>query len=85
MLPLAEDLPMKPAALILIAVATAVSSVVFASSTQSQDNVLTYHGTPDRRGSYKVPSLTWEKAKSVHLDEAFQARITGNVYAQPLY
>jgi hypothetical protein len=33
----------------------------------------------------KISGLTWERAKSVHLDEAFRPRITGHVYAQPLY
>jgi PQQ-like domain len=32
-----------------------------------------------------VPGLTWERARLLHLDEAFQARIVGHVYAQPLF
>jgi outer membrane protein assembly factor BamB len=78
---------MKITSLMLIALATSVSSVALAQPAQapSQDNVLTYHGTPNRSGHYEVPGLTWGRAKSVHLDEAFQAHITGNVYAQPLY
>ncbi len=32
-----------------------------------------------------MPGLTWERARSLHLDQTFQARIAGNVYAQPLY
>jgi hypothetical protein len=47
--------------------------------------VLTYHGSSDRRGNFIVPSLTWERARSLHLDPGFQPRFSGHVYAQPLY
>ena len=47
---------------------------------QAQDNVLAYHGGADRSGNFTVPGLTWERARSLHLDEAFQARIVGHVY-----
>jgi PQQ-like domain len=53
--------------------------------SQAQDNVLAYHGGADRSGNFTVPGLTWERARSLHLDEAFQARIVGHVYAQPLF
>ena len=36
-------------------------------------------------GNFTVPGLTWQRARSLHLDQAFQARIAGNVYAQPLF
>ncbi len=52
---------------------------------QAPDNVRAYHGGPDRSGNFRVPGLTWERARSLHLDQGFQARIAGNVYAQPLY
>jgi hypothetical protein len=52
---------------------------------QPQDNVLAYHGGADRSGNFTVPGLTWQRARSLHLDQAFQARIAGNVYAQPLF
>jgi outer membrane protein assembly factor BamB len=32
-----------------------------------------------------VPGLTWDSARSIHPDEAFHGRVSGNVYAQPLY
>jgi hypothetical protein len=80
---------MRPLPTMLIAAATTimVSSFAFAQSPQAaaEGNVLTYHGAADRSGTYKVPGLTWERAKSVHLDEAFRPHITGHVYAQPLY
>jgi hypothetical protein len=52
---------------------------------QAQDNVLAYHGGAGRSGNFTVPCLTWQRARSLHLDQAFQARISGNVYAQPLF
>src|ERR1035438_6016384 len=52
---------------------------------QPQDNVLAYHGGADRSGNFTVPGLTWQRARSLHLDQAFQGRIAGNVYAQPLF
>ena len=79
---------MRPTPVMLIAVAAIVAnSSALAQSLQAprQDNVLAYHGGADRSGNFRVPGLTWDRARSVHLDEAFQARIAGNVYAQPLY
>jgi hypothetical protein len=52
---------------------------------QAQDNVLGYHGGAGRSGNFTVPGLTWQRARSLHLDQAFQARFAGNVYAQPLF
>jgi outer membrane protein assembly factor BamB len=80
---------MKPPPTMLIAAATTImaSSFAFAQSPHgpSEGDVLTYHGAADRSGTYKVQGLTWDRAKSVHLDEAFRPHITGHVYAQPLY
>jgi len=53
--------------------------------SQPQDNVLAYHCGVDRSGNFTVPGLTWERARSIHLDEAFRAQIVGHVYAQPLF
>src|SRR6266700_3692300 len=50
-----------------------------------QDSILTYHGSPDRSGNFVVPGLTWERAGTLHLDEKFHARVSGHVYAQPLF
>jgi putative pyrroloquinoline-quinone binding quinoprotein len=49
------------------------------------DSVLTYHAAPSRSGNFVVPGLTWERARSLHLDENFRAQVAGHVYAQPLY
>jgi outer membrane protein assembly factor BamB len=59
-----------------------VSAIAGTSRAQS---VLTYHGSPDRRGNFVVPPLTWERARALHLDPGFQPRFSGHVYAQPLY
>jgi outer membrane protein assembly factor BamB len=48
-------------------------------------SVLTYHGDSSRSGNFVVPSLTWEKARSLHLDQTFDDRVAGHLYAQPLY
>jgi hypothetical protein len=58
------------------------ASTAFAGEGQS---VLTYHGSPDRSGNFVVPELTWERARSVHLDPDFHPHFPGHVYAQPLY
>src|SRR5258708_21504365 len=72
--------------LLAVAVITASRSVLAQSRQDSaQDNVLTYHGSPDRKGHFVVPGLTWQRAKSLHVDEKFNARVVGNVYAQPLH
>jgi hypothetical protein len=48
-------------------------------------SVLTYHGDPARSGRYVVPGLTWARAARAHLDQRFDARLEGHIYAQPLY
>jgi hypothetical protein len=48
-------------------------------------SVTTYHGSPDRSANFIVPALSWERARSVHLDPSFQPRFAGHLYAQPLY
>ena len=55
------------------------------SAGAQQSSVLTYHGDASRSGNFVVPVLTWEKARSVHLDPSFEARVAGHLYAQPLY
>ena len=53
--------------------------------TSGAQTVLSYHGHPDRNGNFIVPSLTWDKARLLHLDQGFRVRVSGHVYAQPLY
>lgn len=60
------------------------AALAIAADCRAQ-SVLTYHGNPARSGNFIVPSLTWERARSLHLDAAFHPRFTGHLYAQPLY
>lgn len=48
-------------------------------------SVLTHHNGPTRQGIYTAPALTSSAAAGMHLDPTFDAPITGNSYAQPLY
>jgi outer membrane protein assembly factor BamB len=49
------------------------------------DSVLTYHARADRSGNFIIPKLTWDRARSLRLDENFQVHVSGKIYAQPLY
>ena len=69
--------------LVLLAFCT-VAGPVFAA-TPGDAIVPGYHGGPDRSGHYILPGLTWDRAARVHLDPAFDGRVQGHVYAQPLY
>jgi len=69
---------------ILLAMAVAGWSAIAPAVAQDK-SVLTYHGDVKRDGVFVVPGLTWERAKTLHLDPGFQASFPGHVYAQPLY
>lgn len=62
----------------------ALLALAFAGHCYAQ-SVLGYHNSPDRSGNFIVAGLTWERARSVHLDPGFRARFAGHLYAQPLY
>jgi outer membrane protein assembly factor BamB len=70
-----------------IASAVIIIGAAFTSqpATAQEQSVLTYHGDEGRSGNFAVPALTFEKAPSVHLDDTFDARVAGHLYAQPLY
>jgi hypothetical protein len=78
---------MSGIAVLLAAVATAADPITATPQDLGvpRASVLSYHGDPGRSGNFVVPGLTWDKAKSIHPDEAFHGRVNGNVYAQPLY
>jgi hypothetical protein len=65
-----------------LVIATLLATSLARGAAQS---VLSYHGTQDLSGNFVVPRLTWDNAQNVHLDEGFRARISGHVYAQPLF
>jgi PQQ-like domain len=66
-------------------VLAAALSMGVAAAQQPTQSVLTYHGALDRSGLFVVPGLTAERARSLHLDTAFDAKIEGRTYAQPLF
>jgi outer membrane protein assembly factor BamB len=74
---------MRSYAVTLIGTALIVGTLQGAKA-QSKD-VLTYHGDQYRSGNFVVPRLTVDKARSAHLDQTFDARVAGHLYAQPLY
>jgi outer membrane protein assembly factor BamB len=64
----------------------AVLTVATLQSAQAQPkDVLTYHGDQNRSGNFVVSGLTADKARLAHLDQTFDARVAGHLYAQPLY
>jgi len=54
------------------------------SSAQNQ-NVVTYHNSLERHGTYKIPGLTLAAAATMQPDTGFVGTISGDVYAQPLF
>ncbi len=67
-------------------VAAALVGVTLSYGAVAQEHsILTYHGDATRTGHFIVPALTWDKARAVHLDPTFDARVAGHLYAQPLY
>jgi hypothetical protein len=72
----------KHALLFMVAMVAANLSYCAAGADYS---VLTYHAHEDRSGNFVVPKLTWDRARSIRLDENFKAHVSGKIYAQPLY
>jgi len=56
-----------------------------ACAIENDATVPTYHADAARSGHYVVPGLTWAHAGDMRLDGAFDGRVPGNIYAQPLY
>jgi len=54
-------------------------------AAENDATVPTYHADAARSGHYIVPGLTWARAPDLRREEAFDGRVPGNVYAQPLY
>ncbi|MGD0191620.1 MAG: hypothetical protein ABSD74_12835 [Rhizomicrobium sp.] len=49
------------------------------------DDVVAYHNSITRQGTYTVKGLTLSAAATMQLDTGFQGTISGHVYAQPLF
>ncbi|HZZ85203.1 MAG TPA: hypothetical protein VFE30_11750 [Anaeromyxobacteraceae bacterium] len=65
--------------------AAAPAGMTRADAAPPPGAVLEHHGGPGRAGVYVDPSLTRAAAAGFHLDPSFRARLSGAVYAQPLY
>jgi outer membrane protein assembly factor BamB len=69
-----------------LACPAAFLAAAFALATPAAaQSVITYHNGNTRHGDYRLPGLTIANAARMHLDTAFNAPVTGNVYAQPLF
>jgi len=75
--------PMVVAAVLVVAMIFGTN--ISARSQSVEDSVLSFHNGVDRSGKFTVPGLTWERARSVHADPQFRAKVSGDVYAQPLH
>ncbi len=60
-------------------------ALAFLCAVPARADVVTYHNSLQRLGTYKIGRLTLAAAAGVHRDPGFQASFSGNVYAQPLY
>ena len=58
---------------------------LFATGQAAAQSVTTYHNGNDRHGAYVVPGLTAAAAAGMHLDRGFDGRVSGSIYAQPLF
>lgn len=58
---------------------------LFAAAASLAGSVTTYHNSITRHGLYTVPGLTASAAASMRLDRGFQAVLSGDMHAQPLY
>jgi PQQ-like domain len=73
---------------ILAFAALAAATLLCAPAARAAENdatVPTYHADAARSGHYVVPGLTWANAADMRRDAAFDGRVPGHVYAQPLY
>jgi hypothetical protein len=71
--------------LLSAALITIVGVPTSSGAEPARPSILGYHADPGRSGNFIVPSLTWDRASSLQLDGNFHARVSGHVYAQPLY
>jgi outer membrane protein assembly factor BamB len=69
-------------AILLAGMAAAAACAQAAAPTVE---VLTYHADEERRGNFVEPDLTWRAAQRLRPDGAFRPRVSGHIYAQPLY
>ena len=56
-----------------------------AREAENQGTVATSRADAARCGHHVLPGLTWANAGDMRQDAAFDGRVPGNIYAQPLY
>jgi len=62
-----------------------ITLLCLAALPAAAQSVTTYHNGIARHGDYILPGLTIAAAARMHLDSAFNAPVSGNIYAQPLF
>lgn len=70
---------------VLFFVAAIISAGFSCRAVGQVHSILTYHADSRRTGNFIIPTLTWGKARSLRRDRSFNARVSGHLYAQPLY
>lgn len=75
---------MIKAALAFVLVLNGIGLMPGLAAAADDNSILTYHGAADRSGRFVVPGLTAERARGTHMDNGFQAKLSGHLYAQPL-
>jgi hypothetical protein len=63
----------------------AAALLACAPGLAAADSVVAYHNGSQRHGAYTVPDLTLAAAARMHRDTSFNGKMSGHVYAQPLY
>jgi len=61
------------------------AAFLFGLTAAASANVITYHNSNLRHGAYIVHNLTLAAAANVHRDTNFNATVSGNIHAQPLF
>ena len=65
--------------------AAVFAALLLGSGAQAGENVVTYHNSLERHGDYTVPGLTLSAAANMHMDTSFHPKLSGQIYAQPLF
>jgi len=84
-MPLAHSKLLRTLLAMLVIAALQIGIAAAAGPDAPAQSVLTYQGGMNRSGNYVMPGLTLERAHGMHPDPAFDGRIEGHIYAQPLF
>jgi hypothetical protein len=83
-MPNKKSLPQWLAVLLVACMVEAAAESVDKPANEAP-GVFEHHGNAAHAGMFVVPSLTFERARTLHRDPSFHAEVAGAVYAQPLY